>query len=108
MNVIERNQKPILSLKNIKPDTYSIRISRSGGILNGVIVWENFSDEMARALLLEKKVAYSILKKAAVYGTGTQFGEYTKDVALTIISNAISICLKYKYEIKLDFNLIKV
>ncbi len=107
MFVLNRANKPTIFLKR-EPEMYGIKIFRLNESSGNVIIWESFSNEIARAFNLHEKLTYSILKKVAVHGSSVQFGEYTKDIALTRISSAIYICGKYKTAIKLDFDLIKL
>lgn len=107
MFTLDKQKTPRFVL-NREPEMYAIRIFRLNEPLGSVIIWESFSNEIAKTFSLQERVAYFMLKKVAVNGCDVQFGEYTKDVALTRISNAVSVCCKYKTAIKLDFGAIKL
>ena len=107
MFILDKQKIPRLILSK-KPEMYAIRIFRLNEPLGSVIIWESFSNEIAKTFNLQQRLTYSILKKVVVDGHNVQFGEYAKDVALTRISNAVSICSKYKTAVKLDFGAIKL
>ncbi len=102
--------RPTISLpKKSEPVKYTISLKRRNqGRFGNIIIWESFSNELARAFSLDPATMYAFLKNSIVNGRVVIFGEYTKDVADTRISNAQAICKKYKPSILPIFEKIKM
>lgn len=98
-----------LPLQKTAPSKYVISVSRksfSGS--SGIIIWEDFNNDLAKVFSLESKTMYNLLKNSITYGKTVSFGEYTKDVAETMVISAQCICKKYKPAILPIFETVKM
>lgn len=88
--LIEKTKRPTLTLsQKTDPGEYCVRLSselkRMGG---NIIVWEYFSNRLARIFNLDPSFMYKIICASVKRGQTVHFGNYTKDVALTMIHYA--------------------
>jgi hypothetical protein len=98
-----------LPLKTTAPSKYEISLHRGPVLRQGeIIINETFSNELSKVFNLSSESMYALLKNSITYGKTVSFGEYTKDVAETMVINAESVCKKYNPAILPIFVTVKI